>query len=117
MRNDAPRQTFGLKYSQEAQMRANFKLSVLGGALAAAISTAALADPYFYRETNGSWTNVTYDDGTCRYRYSHNSYDDQTYLNKYGDCSRLAIGPDGLARPIPMYGAPVLYGPAAYGRY
>ena len=65
--------------------------------------------PYLYRETNGSWTNVTYDDGICRYRYSHNTYDNQTYLNKYGDCSRIAVGPDGLATPIPMYGAPVLY--------
>jgi len=85
-------------------MRANLMVSVLGCALAGAItaSTAAMADwhsPYFYRETNGSWTNVTYDDGICRYRYSHNTYDNQTYLNKYGDCSRIAVGPDGLATP------------------
>jgi len=63
-------------------MRANLMVSVLGCALAGAItaSTAAMADwhsPYFYRETNGSWTNVTYDDGICRYRYSHNTYDNQ----------------------------------------
>jgi opacity protein-like surface antigen len=103
-------------------MRANLMVSVLGCALAGAItaSTAAIADwhsPYFYRETNGSWTNVTYDDGICRYRYSHNAYDYQTYLNKYGDCSRIAVGPDGLATPIPMYGARVVYrAPVARGR-
>ena len=101
-------------------MRANFKLLILGSALAAATPTAALADwhnPYIYRETSGSWTNVTYDDGICRYRYSHNTYDNETYLNKYGDCSRIAVGPDGLATPIPMYGAPVVYrAPIARGR-
>ena len=102
-------------------MRADLKFSLLGCAVAAAItSTAAMADwhsPYIYRETSGSWTNVKYDDGICRYYYSHNTYDNQTNLNKYGDCSRIAIGPDGLATPIPMYGAPVPYGPVAYGRY
>jgi hypothetical protein len=94
-------------------MRVNFRLTVVGCALAGAISasTAAMADwhsPYFYRETNGSWTNVTYDDGICRYYFSHNSYDGQTNLNKYGDCSRIAIGPDGAAVPVAMYGAPVV---------
>ena len=95
-------------------MRVKFTLSVLGCALAGAIaSSAAMADwhsPYIYRETSGSWTNVTYDDGICRYYYSHNAYDGQTNLNKYGDCSRVAIGQDGLATPIPMYGAPAAYG-------
>ena len=94
-------------------MRVNFRLSVLGCALAGAISasTAAMADwhsPYVYRETNGSWTNVTYDDGICRYYFSHNSYDGQTNLNKYGDCSRVMVGPDGVAMPVAMYGAPVV---------
>src|SRR5262249_61085846 len=92
-------------------MRAKLTLTVLGCALAGAISasTAAMADwhsPYFYRETNGSWTNVTYDDGICRYYFSHNSYDGQTNLNKYGDFSRIAIGPDGAAVPVSMYRAP-----------
>jgi hypothetical protein len=100
-------------------MRLNLKLSVLGCALAGAIASSlpAAADwhsPYIYRETNGSWTNVTYDDGICRYYYAHNSYDNQTKLNKYGDCSRLAIGPDGVARPVVLmpapYGAVETYG-------
>jgi hypothetical protein len=94
-------------------MRAKLTLTVVGCALAGAISasTVAMADwhsPYIYRETSGSWTNVTYDDGICRYYYSHNAYDGQTNLNKYGDCSRIAIGPNGLAQPIPMYGAPTI---------
>jgi hypothetical protein len=94
-------------------MRLNLKVSVAGCALASVIASSvpAAADwhnPYFYRETNGSWTNVTYDDGICRYYYSHNSYDNQTKLNKYGDCSRIAIGPDGMARPV-------VFAPAPYG--
>jgi len=94
-------------------MRLNPKSAMLACALAGTISasTSALADwhsPYFYRETSGSWTNVTYDDGICRYYFSHNAYDNQTKLNKYGDCSRIAIGPDGFATPIPMYGAPAV---------
>lgn len=93
-------------------MRLNLKLSMLGCAVAGSIassSPAAAADwhkPYIYRETSGSWTNVRYDDGICNYYYSHNSYDNQTKLNKYGDCSHVAIGPDGVARPIAMMPAP-----------
>jgi opacity protein-like surface antigen len=106
-------------YVKEAAMRLNLKLSVLGCALAGVIvsSLPAAADwnkPYIYRESNGSWTNVRYDDGVCKYYYSHNSYDNNTHLNKYGDCSRVAIGPDGIARPIYMvpapYGAVETYG-------
>ncbi|HZP69842.1 MAG TPA: hypothetical protein VFB29_07845 [Pseudolabrys sp.] len=97
----------------------NLKLSVAGCALAGAIASSvpAAADwhnPYVYRETSGSWTNVTYDDGVCRYYYSHNSYDNQMKLNKYGDCSRIVIGPDGMARPVYVIQTP--YGPAeTYG--
>jgi hypothetical protein len=65
-------------------MRLNLKLSVLGCALAGVIASSlpAAADPYIYRESNGSWTNVRYDDGVCKYYYSHNSYDNNTHLNK-----------------------------------
>ena len=99
-------------------MRLNFTLSMLGCALAAAISssTSAAADwhsPYIYRETSGTWTNVQYDDGICHYYYSHNTYNNQTSLNKSGDCSRVAIGPDGV--PMPIYGAPAAYGGQTFG--
>jgi hypothetical protein len=119
MRNDDPPQTFGPQLLTEAAMRLNLKLSVLGCALAGVIASSlpAAADwhkPYIYRESNGTWTNVRYDDGVCNYYFSHNSYDNNTHLNKYGDCSRVAIGPDGMARPIYMmptpYGAVETYG-------
>lgn len=92
-------------------MRLNLKLPVLGCALAGVIASSlpAAADwhnPYIYRETSGSWTNVHYDDGICHYYYAHNSYDNQTKLNKYGDCSRIAIGPDGMAQQIVVTPAP-----------
>lgn len=83
-------------------MRRNFTLSTLGCALASAILiSSATADdlqhPYIYRGTNGSWTNVEYNDGVCHYYYSYNSYDQNMKLNKYGDCSHVQIGPDGTA--------------------
>ena len=104
-------------------MRLNLKLSLLGCALAGAvlplsagaadISSSRYAavpspmppgwhDPYIHRESSGTWTNVEYNDGVCRYYYAHNSYDNETKLNKYGGCSYLAIGPDGIARPVVM---------------
>jgi hypothetical protein len=113
MRNDDRVQAFGPKRSKEAVMRLTITVSMLGCALASALasSSPATADwhnPYIYRETSGSWTNVQYDDGVCHYYYSHNSYDNQTNLNKYGDCSHVAIGPDGVAMPIAV--VPVPYG-------
>jgi hypothetical protein len=86
----------------EAYMRSRLVLSLAGFcALAGAVySSAALADPYFYRGSSGNWTNVEYNDGACRYYYSHNAYDGTTNLNKYGDCSQVSIGPDGVAIPI-----------------
>jgi len=90
-------------------MRKYFVLSV-GFALATALISAATAadwrQPYIYRETSGSWTNVEYNDGTCHYYYSFNSYDQNMKINRYGDCSHVAIGPDGVARPV--YMAPVV---------
>ena len=92
-------------------MRLNFTVTMLGCVLAGtlAASSAAMADwhnPYIYRETSGTWTNVHYDDGVCNYYFSHNSYDNQTNLNKYGDCSRVAIGRDGAPMPIAVVPAP-----------
>ena len=93
-------------------MRLNFALPLVGFALAGTIAaSSAVADwnsPYVYRETNGSWTNITYDDGVCRYYYSHNAYDNRTNMNRSGDCSRLVIGPDGV--PTPIVAVPVPYG-------
>jgi hypothetical protein len=94
-------------------MRLNFKLSVLGGALIGVIASSlpAAADwhkPYIYRESSDSWTNVRYDDGVCSYYFSHNDYDNKTNLNKSGDCSHIAIGPDGMARAV--YVTPMPYG-------
>jgi hypothetical protein len=90
----------------EAIMRRYFVLS-LGSVLAGAmLVSAAAADPHFRRVQNGSWTNVEYNDGVCRYYYSHNSYDQNMKLNRYGDCSHVAIGPDG--NPTPVYAGPVV---------
>lgn len=96
-------------------MRLSLAFPVMAGCVAAGLavsSSAALADwnnPYVYRESYGNWTNVEYNDGTCHYWYSHNAADQHTNLNRWGDCSHVAIGPDGTARPIiaaPVYAAP-----------
>jgi hypothetical protein len=55
--------------------------------------------------SSAAWTNVEYNDGVCHY-YSYNSYDQNIKLNRYGDCSHVAIGPDG--NPTPVYGGPVV---------
>jgi hypothetical protein len=94
---------------EEAIMRKYFALSagcLLATALISAASAADWGHPYIYRETSGSWTNVEYNDGTCHYYYSFNAYDQNMKINRYGDCSHLAIGPDGVARPVLL--APVL---------
>lgn len=77
-------------------------------ALSAPAAAADLNNPYIHRESSGSWTNVEYNDGVCHYYYSHNSYDNETNLNKYGDCSHLAIGPNGVA--MPLAAVPMPYG-------
>src|SRR5262249_51650153 len=92
-------------------MRLNFKVTMVGCALAAAISasSSAMADwhtPNFYRQTNGTWTNIHYDDGICNYYYSHNSYDNQTNLNKYGDWPGTALAADGSPIPIAVGAVP-----------
>ena len=87
-------------------MRRYFVLS-LGSVLAGAmLVSAAAADPYFRREQIGNWTKVEYNDGVCRYYYFHDSYDQNTKLNRYGDCSHVAISPDG--NPTPVYAGPVV---------
>jgi opacity protein-like surface antigen len=93
----------------EVIMSKYFALSVgclLATALVSVASAADWRQPYIYRETSGSWTNVEYNDGTCHYYYSFNSYDQNMKINRYGDCSHVTIGPDGVARPV-VFMAPV----------
>jgi opacity protein-like surface antigen len=87
-------------------MRSSLTRAILGCCALTGValsSSAAMADwhsPHIYRETNGDWTNVEYDDGVCHYKYSHNSWDNQTNVNRWGDCSRIAIGPGGEVMPV-----------------
>lgn len=85
-------------------MRTSLKTAVGICALVGAISLplAASADPYYHRYTNGSWTNAEYNDGSCHFYFSHNAYDNETHVNRYGDCSGIALGPNGEAIPIPV---------------
>ena len=95
-------------------MRRYFVLS-LGSVLAGTmLVSAAAADPYFRRWTNGSWTNVEYKDGACYYFYSYNSYDQNMRINRDGDCSHVAIGPDG--NPTPVFAGPVVVRPRPLAR-
>ncbi|HZT27403.1 MAG TPA: hypothetical protein VFA57_17025 [Pseudolabrys sp.] len=83
-------------------MRMSLKLALsvcaLGGVLA--YPAAANAELYFNRYMDGSWLNAEYNDGICHYYYSHNAADGETHVNRYGDCSRVAIGPNGEAIPV-----------------
>jgi hypothetical protein len=80
-------------------MRTRIPLAIGICALAFGWSAGANAE-YFNRYTDGSWTNATYNDGVCQYYYSFNTLTGETHLNRYGNCSRVAIAPDG--RPIPV---------------
>jgi hypothetical protein len=75
------------------------KLALGVCALTIGWSAAANAE-YFNRYTDGNWTNAEYDGGGCHYFYSVNSATGESHVNRYGDCSRIAIGPDG--RPLPV---------------
>jgi hypothetical protein len=82
-------------------MRAKFALSLLAGLALCSmpLANAAFANswhpPYIHDDSNGDYTNYSYDDGICEYRYSFNSYEKHAQASRYGDCSHLAIGPDG----------------------
>ncbi|WP_162827101.1 hypothetical protein [Pseudolabrys taiwanensis] len=82
---------------------------VNGAALYASTASADWHSPYFNRETHDSWTNAEYNDGVCHYRYSRDADDGETHVNRWGDCSHVAIAPDGSAVPIvaPVYAVPV----------
>src|SRR5262249_33397625 len=90
----------------EALMRSYLALAIVGGCAltgATLYSQAAKADwysPHIYRETSGSWTHVEYDDGFCHYKSANNAWDNETQVNRWGDCARVAIGPNGEAMPI-----------------
>jgi hypothetical protein len=77
-------------------MRLSLKVAIGLCALTGVVS-AANADPYYHRYSDGSWTNAEYNDGSCHFYYSHNAYDNETHVNRYGDCSQIAIGPNGEA--------------------
>jgi len=101
----------------EATMRLSLTLPLFAFAAALVLPPPASADwhkPYVYREGGSNWNTVQYDDGICRYYYSHNAYDDRTSLNKSGDCSHLAIGPDGMAVPVYGMAGPTVVAPPRY---
>ena len=82
-------------------MRSTLKTAIGICALSAvSLASAANAAPYYHRYTDGSWTNAEFNDGTCHFYDSHNAYDNQTHINRYGDCSQIAIGPNGEAMPL-----------------
>lgn len=92
-------------------MRTRVTLAIAICALAAGWSATANAE-YFNRYNAGSWTNAEYNDGTCHYYYSVNRETGESHVNRYGNCSHVAIGPDGRAIPVvPMAQAPVLQPP------
>ena len=78
-------------------MRATSFLGLLAGV--AMCSTQAFANswhsPTVYEETNSSYSNYSYDDGLCQYRYSYNTFEKHVQASRYGDCAHLIIGPDG----------------------
>jgi hypothetical protein len=51
--------------------------------------------PNVYEESNGDYTNYTYDDGLCRYTYNYNQWEKHAQASRYGECAHLVIGPDG----------------------
>ena len=80
-------------------MHTRFALAIGICALALGWSAAANAE-YFNRYTSGSWINTQYNDGSCTYYYSFNTQTGEQHVNRYGNCSRVAIGPD--VSPIPL---------------
>jgi hypothetical protein len=98
----------------EALMQINLARSVMAGCALAGVtffSSAAVAQwhtPSIYHEAHDGWTNVSYDDGVCRYKFTRNAYDQQTHVDRWGDCSHIVIGADGSAIPVQAM-APAIY--------
>jgi hypothetical protein len=96
-------------------MRRFLALAILPGCATAGAmlySSAAMADPYMYRDIHDEWTNLRYDDGVCRYRYTHNAENGNTNVERWGDCSHVVIGPNGepaRVAVVPAYPVPRVY--------
>ena len=83
-------------------MRTRITLALGICALAAGWSAAANAE-YFNRYQSGDWTNAEYDGGGCHYFFSVNRQSGESHVNRYGNCSRIVIGPGGQPMPaMPM---------------
>jgi hypothetical protein len=82
-------------------MRATSILGLLAGVtmLAAPALANSWHSPTVYEETNSSYSNYSYDDGLCQYRYSYNTFEKHAQVSRYGDCEHLSIGPDGHVLP------------------
>jgi hypothetical protein len=89
-------------------MHSSLKLLLAAGMFA--LSSTAMANPYYHHDVDGSWTNAEYNDGICHYSFSRDASDGETHVNRWGDCSHIAIGPNGEA--IRMVPAPVTTGAA-----
>jgi hypothetical protein len=84
-------------------MRASFLVSTMLAGLALCSAPAwanSWHHPNVYEESNGEYTNYTYDDGLCRYTYNANRYENRAQASRYGDCAHLMIGPDGRVLPM-----------------
>jgi hypothetical protein len=83
-------------------MRASFLVSMLSGV--ALFSAPAFAytyhTPNIYEESNGEYTNYSYDDGLCHYTFNSNRYENHANATRNGDCAHLLIGPDGRVAPM-----------------
>jgi hypothetical protein len=103
-------------------MHSHLKLAVAGGCalagvmLYAPVATAEWHAPRIYQESHDGWTNVSYDDGVCSYKFTRSAYDRQTHVDRWGDCSHIVIGADGTAIPVEAM-APAIYVPAPGYRY
>ena len=82
-------------------MRASFFVSMLGGLALLSVPAFAASwhSPNVYEESNGDYTNYSYDDGLCHYTYNSNRYENRANANRYGNCDHLMIGPDGRVMP------------------
>ena len=83
-------------------MRTRITLALGICALAVGWSASANAE-YFNRYQSGDWTNAEYDGGGCHYFFSVNRQSGESHVNRYGNCSRIVIGPGGQPMPaMPM---------------
>jgi hypothetical protein len=81
-------------------MRASFVISLLTGAtLCSAASANSWHRPTIWEETNSSYSNYSYDDGLCQYRFTYNNFEKHAQASRNGDCEHLVIGPDGHVLP------------------